>query len=79
MNGIPAEQQAPPSAEAASAETRLRGHLGHLTKEEDFALHEFKTLCSKAGYYTPETEKHKASHDDGTLMYAFKSSSIAHR
>ena len=78
MNGIPAEQQAPPTAESASAETRLRGHLGHLTKEEETALQNFKELSSKAGFYTPETEKHKASHDDGTLMYAFKLILIAH-
>ncbi|KAL6722044.1 hypothetical protein ACLMJK_001149 [Lecanora helva] len=68
MDGIPAEQQAPPSAESASTETRLKGHLGHLTKEEDTALEEFKALSIKAGFYTPETEKTKASHDDGTLI-----------
>lgn len=75
MDGIPAEQQAPPTAEAASAETRLRGHLGHLTEDEESALEEFKKLCAKGGFYTPETEQHKASHDDGTLMYAVVDSS----
>ena len=70
MDGVPAEQQAPPPAEAASAETRLRGHVGHLTKEEESSFEEFKRLCVKAGFYNPATIDQKASHDDGTLMYA---------
>ena len=87
MNGVPASQQAPPTAEAATAETRLQGnfiisgqrcscglrclgHLGHLTGQEESAFEEFKKLCAKAGYYTPATLDTKASHDDGTLMYA---------
>ena len=69
MNGVPAEQQAPPTAESASAETRLQGHVGYLTKEEELAFEEFKKLCVKEGYFTPATDEHKASHDDGTLMY----------
>ena len=69
MDGVPPEQQAPPSAESASSESRLRGHVGHLTKEEESAFEEFKKLCIKEGFYTPATADHKASHDDGTLMY----------
>ena len=71
MDGIPKEQQSLPTAEAASAESRLRGHLGHLTPEEEVAFEQFKTLSIKEGYYTPATLDHKASHDDGTLMCAF--------
>lgn len=68
MDGVPPEQQAPPSAEAASSESRLKGHLGHLTKQEESAFEQFKNLCAKEGYYTPASLDQKASHDDGTLM-----------
>ena len=59
-----------PDAQAAKAETRLKGHLGHLTKEEQAAFTAFKELAAKEGYYIPPTATSKASHDDGTLMYA---------
>jgi len=68
MDGVPAEQQAPPTAEDASAETRLRGHVGHLTTGEETAFEEFKKLCAEEGFYTPATIDQNASHDDGTLM-----------
>lgn len=60
----------PPPAEAASAEIRLKGHLGHLTSQEESALEEFKKLAAKDGFYKLATDSTKASHDDGTLMYA---------
>ena len=59
-----------PDAAAAKAETRLKGHLGHLTKEEQAAFVAFKELAAKGGYYIPATAASKASHDDGTMMYA---------
>ena len=65
---VPQNQRGPPPAEAAKPETRLKGHLGHLTKEEESALEEFKKLCIKEALYTPPTVDTKASHDDGTLM-----------
>ena len=39
---VPQNQRGPPPADAAKAETRLKGHLGHLTKEEESAFEEFK-------------------------------------
>lgn len=65
---IPKDQHGPPPAEAAAAETRLKGHLGHLTREEQIAFDSFKVLCAKKDFYTPATTDAKASHDDGTLM-----------
>ena len=58
----------PPPPESANAETRLKGHLGHLTPDEKSAFDEFKKLCAKNGFYTPRTADGKASHDDATLM-----------
>ena len=69
-DGVPADQHGPPPAEAASAETRLKGHVGHLTTQEESALQQFKQLSAKQGFYTPATDTKKASHDDGTLVYA---------
>ncbi|CAD6572780.1 MAG: hypothetical protein ASARMPREDX12_005445 [Alectoria sarmentosa] len=64
------DQHGPPPAEAASAETRLKGHVGHLTREEESAFDEFRKLAAKQGFYTPAADDKKASHDDGTLVYA---------
>ena len=58
----------PPPPEAANAETRLKGHVGHFTPAEESAFEQFKQLCAKEGYYTPSTATTKASHDDGTLV-----------
>lgn len=69
-DGEPADQHGPPPAEAASAETRLKGHVGHLTTQEESAFDEFRKLAAKQGFYTPATDDKKASHDDGTLVYA---------
>ena len=66
---VPQNQRGPPPADAAKAETRLKGHLGYLTKEEESAFEEFKKLCLKEGLYRPAIAEAKASHDDGTLMY----------
>ena len=64
MNGL----VGPPPPEAANAETMLKGHIAHLTPEEESAFAEFKKLCAKDAYYTPHTANAKASHDDATLM-----------
>ena len=58
----------PPPPEAANAETRLKGHIGHFTAAEESAFEQFRQLCAKEGYYTPQTANGKASHDDATLM-----------
>lgn len=72
------DQHGPPPAEAASAETRLKGHVGHLTREEESAFDEFRKLAAKQGFYTPAADDKKASHDDGTLVYAV-ATSVVHR
>lgn len=68
MDAAPDYQHQPPPAEAASAEARLKGHLGHLTTGEESAFEEFRKLAAKEGLYTPATDVKKASHDDGTLI-----------
>jgi hypothetical protein len=73
---VPKDQQGPPPAEAAKAETRLKGHLGHLTPEEEKALEQFKKISIKEGFYTPATDEARASHDDGTLMFVVNLSPI---
>lgn len=69
IDGVPTDQHGPPPAEAVAAETQLKGHLGHLTTQEETAFEEFRKLTAKAGFYTAATDDEKASHDDGTLMY----------
>lgn len=64
----PSIQNAPPPAKAAAIETRLAGHLGHLTAEEQNAFEKFKKISAEGGFYTPATADTKASHDDGTLV-----------
>lgn len=63
------KQQGRPPPDAAKAETRLAGHIGHLTAQEQSAFTNFKALCEKEGLYKPATAANKASHDDGTLMH----------
>ncbi|KAL8696629.1 MAG: hypothetical protein Q9224_002696 [Gallowayella concinna] len=58
----------PPPASASSEQSRLKGHLGHLTRQEEAALGDFKKLCADQGLYRPESNTQRASHDDGTLM-----------
>ena len=74
---VPKDQQGPPPAEAAKAETRLKGHLGHLTHEQETAFEQFKKLCIEEGLYTPATDEARASHDDGTLMYGSSCSQLS--
>ena len=57
----------PPSA--SLVRTRLKGHLGHLTPQEEAAFAAFKKLSAEQGYYRPDDGVVPASHDDGTLMY----------
>ncbi|KAI4183347.1 MAG: hypothetical protein LQ346_006360 [Caloplaca aetnensis] len=59
----------PPPPSASSEQTRLKGHIGHLTRQEEAALREFKKISAEQGYYRPETNNHRASHDDGTLVF----------
>ncbi|KAL8640103.1 MAG: hypothetical protein Q9228_002939 [Teloschistes exilis] len=58
----------PPPASASSEQSRLKGHLGHLTRQEEAAVVEFKKLSASKGFYRPETDTQRASHDDGTLI-----------
>ncbi|KAL9018417.1 MAG: hypothetical protein Q9185_004260 [Variospora sp. 1 TL-2023] len=58
----------PPPPSASSEQTRLRGHIGHLTRQEEAALRDFKTISAEQALYRPETSTHRASHDDGTLV-----------
>ncbi|KAL8735013.1 MAG: hypothetical protein Q9166_001138 [cf. Caloplaca sp. 2 TL-2023] len=58
----------PPPASASSEQSRLKGHLGHLTRQEEAALDDFKKLSADHGLYQPETNTQRASHDDGTLV-----------
>ncbi|KAL8948044.1 MAG: hypothetical protein Q9222_005736 [Ikaeria aurantiellina] len=58
----------PPPATASSEQSRLRGHLGHLTQQEEAALRDFKKLSAEQGLFRPETDSQPASHDDGTLV-----------
>ncbi|KAL8790904.1 MAG: hypothetical protein Q9213_000329 [Squamulea squamosa] len=58
----------PPPPSASSEQSRLKGHLGHLTREEEAALNDFKKLSAEQGLYRPETNTQRASHDDGTLV-----------
>jgi hypothetical protein len=46
-----------------------RGHLGHLSPEEEEALTDFKLLCEQNGYYSPGNGSTEApSHEDATLL-----------
>ncbi|KAL8958734.1 MAG: hypothetical protein Q9193_004265 [Seirophora villosa] len=58
----------PPPPSASSEQSRLRGHIGHLSRQEEAALRDFKKIGADQGLYRPETNSHRASHDDGTLV-----------
>ncbi|KAI9053177.1 hypothetical protein LZ554_003443 [Drepanopeziza brunnea f. sp. 'monogermtubi'] len=45
-----------------------RGHLGHLTNEEQAAFRDFKIVCQEKGYYRPATANEVETHDDATLL-----------
>lgn len=48
-----------------------RGHLGHLTPEEEEMLNNFKALCQENGYYSPGNgDSEPPSHDDATMLSA---------
>ncbi len=72
MNGLIRKRSSgpvgPPPPEAANPESRLKGHIGHLTAEEESAFEDFKKLCAQKGFYSPHTADGQATHDDGTLM-----------
>ncbi|MCJ1426075.1 hypothetical protein MMC29_003977 [Sticta canariensis] len=57
-----------PLPSASLDQTRLAGHLGHLTAHEESQFQAFKVLCQEQGYYKPTDGKTAASHDDGTLV-----------
>ena len=61
-------QPGPPPASASSEQSRLQGHIGHLTGQEESALKAFKILCAEKGFYKPVDAGSAASHDDGTLV-----------
>lgn len=65
---------APPQVARANSTTSVppasdfaypRGHLGHLSEQEEAALADFKALCEERGYFQPGPP---ASHDDATLL-----------
>lgn len=61
-------QPGPPPASASSEQSRLQGHIGHLTAHEESAFKAFKILCLEKGFYNPADANSAASHDDGTLV-----------
>lgn len=63
------EPPGPPPPSASLERTRLKGHLGHLTPQEEAAFATFKKLSADQGFYKPDDGVEQASHDDGTLMY----------
>ncbi|KAL8869088.1 MAG: hypothetical protein Q9174_004533 [Haloplaca sp. 1 TL-2023] len=67
----------PPPASAATEQSRLKGHLGHLTPQEENALTEFKKLSADAGFFRAETNTQPASHDDAQDAFVqFKDTEI---
>lgn len=57
-----------PPPGASSEHARLKGHLGHLTPQEETAFAAFKKLSADRGFYKPDSGIEPASHDDGTLV-----------
>lgn len=57
------------SASQAAGTAWLAGHLNHLTEDQEKKLEEFKKLCEKEGYYKPEIDGQRPSHDDATMLY----------
>ncbi|KAG2414477.1 hypothetical protein HFD88_003668 [Aspergillus terreus] len=56
------------SASQAAGTAWLAGHLNHLTEDQEKKLEEFKKLCEKEGYYKPEIDGQRPSHDDATML-----------
>lgn len=44
------------------------GQLNHLSEHQEAQLSKFKALIEEKGFYRPQTETQKASHDDQTLL-----------
>lgn len=59
------------SASQAAGTAWLAGHLHHLTDDQEKKLEDFKKLCEEKGYYKPERDGEKASHDDATMLYVY--------
>ncbi len=54
-----------------------KGHLGHLTPDEEDALKRFRELCIEKGLYNPEDRKDDwGVRDDATLLLATLNPSI---
>ncbi|PYI06145.1 CRAL/TRIO domain-containing protein [Aspergillus sclerotiicarbonarius CBS 121057] len=56
------------SASQAAGTAWLAGHLHHLTDDQEKKLTDFKKLSEEKGYYKPERDGEKASHDDATML-----------
>lgn len=59
----------PPPPSASLEQSRLQGHLGHLTAHEESAFKAFKSLCAEQGFFKLADGQSPASHDDGTLVF----------
>ena len=47
-----------------------RGHIGHMTADEQNALNDFKALLTEKGLYKPREHAYEyGTHDDATLLY----------
>jgi hypothetical protein len=47
-----------------------RGHIGHMTLEEEAALNAFRELCSKEGLIKPSDYADEYGiHNDATMLY----------
>lgn len=57
-----------PPASASLEQSRLQGHLGHLSPAEEAAFVAFKKICADEGFYKPDDGEGNPSHDDGTLV-----------
>ena len=65
MERIPSK----PAPDSEKAEVWLRGHLGHLSEQEQQAFVHFKAISEQEGIFKPATATSKASHDDATLVF----------
>lgn len=51
------------------------GTLNHLSEAQEQKLQEFKDKLGQDGWWSPDGVNGKATHDDGTLLYAILQSS----
>ena len=63
------DQPGAPPASASSDAVRLKGHIGHLTEDEQKAFETFKEIAFKAGLYNENGPSGKPTHDDGTVVF----------